>query len=637
MMELSPTVGSSGSLLAALITNGTNGRTGLLHDILDGHRTLLHQPHQPQQQQHYNHPHHQQYQPQYLYANESLSGSVPESASYGTDSICIILPITIFYCFIFVAGIVGNLSICVVIAKNKSMHTATNYYLFNLAVSDFLLLLFGMPQELYGTWNPFAYPFNQIACIIMGLLSETAANATVLTITSFTVERYIAICHPFRSHTMSKLSRAIKFVIVIWLVAFGLATPQALQFGVVETNTTRLCTIKNEHFSHAFEVSSFLFFVGPMTLIAVLYVLIGIKLRKSKLLQGVKRASSDYTTPPRGISAQSRVIRMLVAVVATFFICWAPFHAQRLMAVYGVFSKTENVFFYKVYMVLNYTSGILYFLSTCINPLLYNIMSHKFRDASRHTLKMSCCGGKRSKSDGQHHTYSAVSRYGVTGCGSFKVNSNNMACIGAGIGLGTGGGNAASKQQHQQPGNGTAATPNQCQQESNMSLLANESCNRGTMPPIAIRPTFTRADSHCISISSSQSTTGTNVSSNGKLSRSSNGSLRHGGSALEQPTDHAGGGGGGGRLSTIAEKLRRGTKKVLAFSKSPTGTPSRSIVSGACAEGTNGRRKAYRKRNSCDSVDTNTISNSSLKEFDEEEFSSAELARFMGEVNSEIR
>lgn len=65
--------------------------------------------------------------------------------TFGTkaDSICIILPITIFYCFIFVVGIVGNLAICIVIAKNRSMHTATNYYLFNLAVSDFLLLLFG--------------------------------------------------------------------------------------------------------------------------------------------------------------------------------------------------------------------------------------------------------------------------------------------------------------------------------------------------------------------------------------------------------------------------------------------------------------------------------------------------------------
>uniref|UniRef100_A0A182P2X5 G-protein coupled receptors family 1 profile domain-containing protein n=1 Tax=Anopheles epiroticus TaxID=199890 RepID=A0A182P2X5_9DIPT len=143
-MELAPAAGSSSSLLAAIITNGTG--EGLLNDILKGHRTLLqHQQHQQQQQQqqHYNHPHHQQYQPQYLYANESMPGTVPESVNYDTDPICIILPITIFYCFIFVAGIVGNLSICIVIAKNKSMHTATNYYLFNLAVSDFLLLLFG--------------------------------------------------------------------------------------------------------------------------------------------------------------------------------------------------------------------------------------------------------------------------------------------------------------------------------------------------------------------------------------------------------------------------------------------------------------------------------------------------------------
>ncbi|XP_053670368.1 neuromedin-U receptor 1-like [Anopheles nili] len=632
MMELGQTVSS---LFAAIASNASEGEFPA-EDVPGGHRAA---PSLPQ---------HQQYQPQYLFANDSLTGdgNVPEE--YGTNPICIILPITIFYCFIFVAGIVGNLSICIVIAKNKSMHTATNYYLFNLAVSDFLLLLFGMPLELYGTWNPFAYPFNQIACIITGLLSETAANATVLTITSFTVERYIAICHPFRSHTMSKLSRAIKFVIVIWLVAFGLATPQALQFGIVESNNSRLCTIKNQHFVHAFEVSSFLFFVGPMTLIAVLYVLIGIKLRKSKLLQGVKRASSDYTAPPRGVSAQSRVIRMLVAVVATFFICWAPFHAQRLMAVYGAFSKTDNVFFYRMYMALNYISGILYFLSTCINPLLYNIMSHKFRDASRHTLKMSCCGDHRAKSDGQQHTYSAVSRYGVTGGGSFKVHSNHMACFGTANALGTVG-NAGTMASSVTPSGkllGTAVSQTHFLQESNMSLLVNERspCKAAVHsvsvhPPVSIRPTYTRADSHCVSISSSQSTTGTNLSSNGKHSRSSNGSLRNAGTAPDcEPT--------GGRLSTIAEKLRRGTKKVLAFSKSPVSTPCKSASGNGASVGCDvvsngadatGRRKAYRKRHSCDSVDTNTISNSSLKEFDEDEFSSAELARFMGEVNSEIR
>jgi hypothetical protein len=59
------------------------------------------------------------------------------------DPYSVILPITICYLFIFVAGVLGNVITCIVIAKNKTMHTATNYYLFNLAVSDFLVLIFG--------------------------------------------------------------------------------------------------------------------------------------------------------------------------------------------------------------------------------------------------------------------------------------------------------------------------------------------------------------------------------------------------------------------------------------------------------------------------------------------------------------
>lgn len=32
---------------------------------------------------------------------------------------------------------------------------------------------------------------------------------------------------------------------------------------------------------------------------------------------------------------------------------------------------------------MTYVSGVLYYLSTCINPLLYNLMSNKFREAFR--------------------------------------------------------------------------------------------------------------------------------------------------------------------------------------------------------------------------------------------------------------
>lgn len=153
-----------------------------------------------------------------------------------------LVPTTICYALIFVAGILGNVVTCIIINKNKSMHTATNYYLFNLAISDLLLLICGMPLDLYNMWIPLQYPFGTSLCMSLGMLSETTTNATVLTITSFTVERYIAICHPFRQHTMD-LNRAVKFIFAIWIVSFCLAIPQFIQFGVIEEQGNVICTV----------------------------------------------------------------------------------------------------------------------------------------------------------------------------------------------------------------------------------------------------------------------------------------------------------------------------------------------------------------------------------------------------------
>lgn len=156
--------------------------------------------------------------------------------------ISLLVPTTVCYAIIFVAGILGNVVTCIIIKKNKSMHTATNYYLFNLAISDLLLLISGMPLDIYNMWIPYKYPFSSAVCMLLGMVSETTANATVLTITSFTVERYIAICHPFRQHMMD-LSRAIKFIFAIWVVSFCLAIPQFIQIGVVEEYGTFTCTV----------------------------------------------------------------------------------------------------------------------------------------------------------------------------------------------------------------------------------------------------------------------------------------------------------------------------------------------------------------------------------------------------------
>lgn len=42
---------------------------------------------------------------------------------------------------------------------------------------------------------------------------------------------------------MSKLSRAVKFIMGVWIVAFCFAIPQAIQFGVVSINGGHSCTV----------------------------------------------------------------------------------------------------------------------------------------------------------------------------------------------------------------------------------------------------------------------------------------------------------------------------------------------------------------------------------------------------------
>ncbi|XP_076761402.1 pyrokinin-1 receptor [Xylocopa sonorina] len=317
-------------------------------------------------------------------------------ASPTRDALYIVIPVTIIYVSIFVSGTIGNISTCIVIARNKSMHTATNYYLFSLAVSDLLLLVSGLPAEVYLVWYKYQYIFGDGFCVLRGLAAETSTNASVLTITAFTVERYLAICHPFLSQTMSKLSRAVKLILIVWLVAFSFALPQALQFGVVHHQKNPdmvMCTVNRVLLQHSFELSTFLFFLVPMSLITILYVLIGLKLRKSSLMKrGTGRSQWGSCRHHPGRSSR-RVLKMLVAVVIAFFICWAPFHVQRLIAIYGTDSEdhmsSNSKWIEFIYLLMTYISGVLYYVSTTINPILYNIMSNKFRVAFMETLSRS--------------------------------------------------------------------------------------------------------------------------------------------------------------------------------------------------------------------------------------------------------
>ncbi|XP_046673867.1 pyrokinin-1 receptor-like isoform X2 [Homalodisca vitripennis] len=357
------------------------------------------------------------------------------------DTLWVVVPVTVYYVIIFISGVVGNVCTCVVVARNKHMHTATNYYLFSLAISDLLLLVSGMPTEMYHIWSNYPYVFGETFCVLTGFASETSTNATVLTITAFTIERYVAICHPFLSHTVSKLSRAVKYIMVIWVLSLCLAVPQAIQMGIfyplddngnIETEEYSACTVKYSIIPYSFFVSTVVFFLTPMTLITVLYVLIGVRLhRSSQITEGGSQRRrallSDKEAPlvvrgsqrngPHSKSTK-RVVKMLVAVVVAFFVCWAPFHLQRLHSVFGFAGDDTTHTAYLVHKVMTYASGIFYYLSTTINPILYNIMSLKFRQAFKSTLT-KCLGRDRLRHSGD-----------LASCGGGSLGAEEITKIG---------------------------------------------------------------------------------------------------------------------------------------------------------------------------------------------------------------
>ncbi|XP_052777774.1 pyrokinin-1 receptor-like [Mya arenaria] len=317
-----------------------------------------------------------------------------------------VVAITCVYCLIFLSGLFGNICTCLVIAKNKYMHTATNYYLFNLAVADLVLLIIGLPPETYSIWSAYPWIFGKVFCVARTMMAEMSTNASILTITAFTIERYVAICHPLKAHTMSGLKRVVHIIVVIWLLAAVSSIPLTLQFKVVYAvdpwNRTipesAYCGIgENNHIERTFELSTFVFFVFPMTLVTVLYSMIAIAIRKSGFIRDGSDALRQERLTGTDMRAQQQtrarqsVLKMLVAVVVAFFVCWAPFHGQRLMTLYISASKwTDDLL--DLHKIIYYISGVLYFASCTINPFLYSIMSLKFRQAFKQTvLTPNCC------------------------------------------------------------------------------------------------------------------------------------------------------------------------------------------------------------------------------------------------------
>uniref|UniRef100_A0A3B3HC44 Growth hormone secretagogue receptor type 1 n=1 Tax=Oryzias latipes TaxID=8090 RepID=A0A3B3HC44_ORYLA len=281
--------------------------------------------------------------------------------------------VTIIYVPLMLFGLLGNILTILVVWLRPHMRSSTYLYLSSMAISDLLILLL-LPLDLYKLWRPRPWPLGDLACKLTMFLSECCTFCTILHITFLSLERYVAVCWPITAKTLVTRRRTRAIIGCLWLGAAVSAAPVLLMVGVEDIGGDEVgfnqwreecrCTqyAISSGLLSAMMILSNLYFLVPLSILGLVYSLIGrtlwLRPKSSRKEQGHRNT-----------------VKMLGVIVLAFVLCWLPFHVGRT-----IFSLSLGSYF-------NLVSSVLFYLSAAINPLLYNLMSARYRLAVRSLVR----------------------------------------------------------------------------------------------------------------------------------------------------------------------------------------------------------------------------------------------------------
>uniref|UniRef100_A0A8C6V642 Gastrin/cholecystokinin type B receptor n=1 Tax=Neogobius melanostomus TaxID=47308 RepID=A0A8C6V642_9GOBI len=351
----------------------------------------------------------------------------------------------LLYSLIFLISVFGNLLIIIVLAANKRMRTVTNSFLLSLAVSDLMMALFCMPFTLIPNILE-DFIFGEAMCKITAYFMGISVSISTFSLVAIAIERYSAICNPLKSRSWQTRSHAARVIALTWVLSLLLMVPypvfSALKLFSKPSGTTgHMCRLgwpSGQAEQAWYMILLFVLFFVPGVVMMVAYGLISRELYKGMQFElnqtqevsggedGLddghdddgcyiqKKAPSSVELPTISSSgaakterarsntsqaklqAKRRVIRMLMVIVALFFVCWMPLYVVNTWKAFD--PKT----------IMKALSGapisfihLLSYTSACVNPVIYCFMNTRFRKALFSTFSCLCshrvCNRKKDR------------------------------------------------------------------------------------------------------------------------------------------------------------------------------------------------------------------------------------------------
>lgn len=313
----------------------------------------------------------------FTYYLENYEEEEPASSSLSNPQIISL----VLHGLAFLLGVPGN-AIVIWIMGVKWNKTVTSLWFLNLAIADLIFVLF-LPLYITYVAMGFHWPFGKWLCKANSFIALFNMFASVFFLTAISLDRYVHLIHPVFSYKYRTVKNTLILTGIIWILATAIGSP-ALYFKdtlTLHDNVTicynnfhpsdiHLIVLRHHVLIWMRFVCGYLF---PLLTMVICYSLLIIQVKKSAIL------------------TSSRLFWTVLVVVVAFFICWTPYHVFSILEL----SAHHNVYVHELLRDAVPLSVGFAFINSCLNPILYVLLSKRLRfcfnvtfsELVKHTLR----------------------------------------------------------------------------------------------------------------------------------------------------------------------------------------------------------------------------------------------------------
>ncbi|XP_061085734.1 D(4) dopamine receptor-like [Conger conger] len=190
--------------------------------------------------------------------------------------------------------ILGNILVCLSVLTERSLKTATNYFIVSLAVADLLLAVLVLPLYVYSEFLGGVWTLNTYICDALMTMDVMLCTASILNLCAISVDRYIAVVVPLKYNRNQFSARQLVLISATWVLSLGVASPVIFGLNQVPGRDASVCRLEDDSFVVYSSVCSF-FVPCPVMLLLYYWMFRGLRRwsagRRSKLLRGDRRFS----------------------------------------------------------------------------------------------------------------------------------------------------------------------------------------------------------------------------------------------------------------------------------------------------------------------------------------------------------